>query len=113
MTRHEIVADLARDEVVERIARFVAKSPVLTPDLQDLCQLVYLILLEYDEDKVVDLYECGALRFFIARVLTNQYKTSNSAFHRQIRKFSAQSVDIWVNSTLKALETRDDMQTEL
>lgn len=59
----------------------------LTADLRDLSQMVYLILLEYDEDRLQDLWEHEQMRFFIARIITNQYRSSNSPFHTQFRKF--------------------------
>lgn len=66
----------------------IAKSP-LTPDLKDLSQMVYLALLEYDEAKIVDLWEHGQINFFIARIIINQYRSSNSPFYKLFRKFSA------------------------
>lgn len=52
MSVREIVGELARFRVVEDMVQNIARSP-LTPDLKDLCQLVYLIVLEYDGDKKV------------------------------------------------------------
>ena len=69
----------------------------MTPDLQDLCQMVYLILLEYDEDKIVDLWENNEINFFIARIILNQYRSDHSAFHNTFRKFQDRSVSIPVN----------------
>ena len=62
--------------------------------LQDLCQMVYELLLTYDEAKIIDLWESGALGFFIARVLTTQYRSPRSTFYNLIRKFSAKSEEI-------------------
>lgn len=87
MTRTEIVTRLAEDKVVEEMAQNIAHCSTLTADLQDLCQTVYLALLEYDEDKIVDLHESGALKFFIARILANQYLSKNSPFYNLFRKF--------------------------
>ena len=85
MTRKEIVEALARKEEVERIVCRVARRP-LDDDLRDLAQMVYLVLLTYDEDKIVDLYESDALRFFIVRVASNQYWSNHSAFHKAFRR---------------------------
>lgn len=87
MTKHEIVEALAQDRVVENMALNIAHSGTLTPDLQDLCQGVYLILLEYDEAKVQDLYQNSALDFFIARILANQYLSKSSPFYNLFRRF--------------------------
>ena len=66
----------------------------LTQDLKDLCQMVYVILLEYDEAKIVDLWDNGEINFFLARIIINQYRSSNSPFHIIFRKFQERSVSL-------------------
>lgn len=86
MTKREIVERLAREQRVEEMIRNVARTSALAPDLQDLAQMVYLWVLEYDEDKIVDLWESDAINFFLARIILNQYRSRDSpwrdAFHR-------------------------------
>ena len=86
MTKHEIVERIAREERVEEIIRNVARTSTLTPDLQDLAQMVYLWVLEYDDDKIIDLWECDAIDFFLVRIILNQYRSRDSpwrdTFHR-------------------------------
>ena len=55
-SRETIVETLARERRVEQMVVNIAHQ-TLTPDLEDLCQMVYLILLEYDEAKLQDLWE--------------------------------------------------------
>ena len=85
MTKVEIVEALARERRVERIVQNTAHARALSQDLRDLCQMVYAYILDYDEDKVVDLWESDALGYFIARIVINQYRSNNSYFHRLIR----------------------------
>lgn len=85
MDKYEIVGQLAREQVVEEMVRSIAGTP-LSPDLEDLVQMVYLILLEYDEDKIRNLHEHGEMRFFIARVILNQYRSQSSPFYRLFRQ---------------------------
>ena len=85
VTKTEIVERIAREQRVETMLSNIAKCPV-TGDLRDLCQMVYLILLEYDESKIIDLWEHNQINFFIARILLNQYKSSNSPFYKLFRK---------------------------
>ena len=94
MTRNEIAATLAREHRVERIVQNVAHARVLNPDLRDLCQMVYAYILTYDEDKIIDLWRSDALGYFIARVVVNQYRSGNSAYHRQIRHPMATAVGL-------------------
>ena len=93
MDVREIIGQMARQKVVEQMVENIARSS-LTPDLQDLCQMVYVILLEYDPDKIQDLYEHGEMPFFVARVILNQYRSKNSPFYYQIKRFLAQSREL-------------------
>lgn len=92
-TRQSIVEALARKRVVEAMVANIAKSD-LSPELKDLAQEVYIILLSYDEDKIMDLWNNGEMRFFIARIIINQFRSSNSPFHIRYRKFKELSIDI-------------------
>lgn len=85
-TKTEIVEILARQRVVETMVTNIAHAP-MSADLQDLSQMVYLILLEYDEKKLQDLWENNQMHFFIARIIVNQYNSVNSPFYTIFRKF--------------------------
>jgi len=93
MTRHEIVEELAKSHVVEDMVRRIYKTPI-TFDLCDLCQMVYIILLEYDEDKVRELYEKNEIRFFIYRIIRNNVESRNSRYYYIIRKFGEMTDEI-------------------
>ena len=60
----------------------------LTPELEDLSQMVYQIILEYPEDKVLDLWENGQIGFFIARVVLNQYRSASSPYYYLYMRFA-------------------------
>lgn len=96
MTRNEIVETLAKSRRVEAMVESICHH-ALTPDLQDLCQMVYLIILEYDETKIQDLWENNEINFFLARIILNQYRSTRSPFHTLYRKFQERSVSIPVN----------------
>lgn len=86
MGNREIVDCLARGRVVETIVRNITRSS-LTPELKDLCQMVYQIILEYDGEKIRDLWENGQIGFFIARVVMNQYVSRSSPFYYIYKQF--------------------------
>lgn len=95
MTRTEIVDTLAKERRVEAIAEAMTRLKVADePDLQDLCQMVYLILLEYDEDKLRDLWEHGEVNFLIIRLCHVNYHSAKSRYHYLIRVFRERSTDI-------------------
>lgn len=85
MTSYEIIEQLAKAGTVEGMVANIAHTP-LTDDLRDLCQMVYLILLEYDADKIVELHDKGQMGFFIARIILNQFRSKHSPWHDLIRK---------------------------
>lgn len=93
MTKYEIVQEIARCRRVEVMVENIAHHS-LTADLKDLCQMVYLVLLEYDEAKLQDLWDNGQINFFLARVIINQYRSSNSPFHTLFRKFQERCVPL-------------------
>ena len=85
-TKTEIVEAIAKDRMVETMVTNIAHKP-MSADLQDLSQMVYLILLEYDEQKIQDLWINNQMHFFIARIIINQYNSVNSPFYTIFRKF--------------------------
>ena len=89
----DIVEALARERRVETIVQNIARRS-LTPELRDLCQEIYLILLTYDAARLGDLYEHGETGFLIARIAMNQYRSSTSPFHRAYRWYSQHSSPI-------------------
>lgn len=86
MDKSKIIEEIANERMVEAMVQNIAHQ-ALNADLSDLCQMVYLILLEYDEDKLQDLWENNQIKFFLARIIINQYRSSNSPFHATFRKF--------------------------
>lgn len=93
MTKAEIVSKMASEKMVEGMVQNIAHQS-LTADLKDLCQMIYLILLEYDEAKLIDLWKNEQMNYFIARIIVNQYRSSNSPFHTIFRKFQERTMDI-------------------
>lgn len=93
-TKRDIVAELAAERRLERFAAHITRQPASRPVVKDLAQTAYLYLLEFPEDKLRDLYECGQLDYFVARIMVNQWFGSRSSFRVAFRKFSALTVDI-------------------
>ena len=88
-----IIETLAKERRVEAMVENIAHQ-TLTADLKDLCQMVYLILLEYDESKLQDLWDNEQINFFLARIIINQYRSSNSPFHTIFRKYQERSYSL-------------------
>lgn len=103
--KRRIIEALASERRVEAMVENIAHR-ALSPDLKDLCQMVYLILLEYDEDKLRDLWDKGQINFFLARIVINQYRSSNSPFHSIYRKHQERSVSIGDGISVDTLDKR-------
>ena len=101
--KEAIIETLAKDRRVEALVENIAHHS-LTADLKDLCQMVYLILLEYDESKLQDLWENEQINFFIARIILNQYRSSNSPFHAIFRKYQERSLSIGDGISIDSLD---------
>ena len=101
--KETIIEALAKDRRVEALVENIAHHS-LTADLKDLCQMVYLILLEYDESTLQDLWENDQINFFIARIILNQYRSSNSPFHAIFRKYQERSLSIGDGISIDALD---------
>lgn len=94
-----IIQTLAQERRVEALVENIAHHS-LTADLKDLCQMVYLVLLEYDDDKILDLWENDQINFFLARIIINQYRSSNSPFHTIFRKMQERCVYMGVGADI-------------
>lgn len=94
MTRNEIVESLGRERRVEQICAMVTHLPADHPDLLDLGQHIYLILLEYDEGKLQDLWEHDEINFLIVRLVLNNFRSAKSRFHYLFRVFRSRSVSL-------------------
>lgn len=92
MNKYEVVETLAREKRVEGLVQVICK--VTSPILSDLAQVIYLALLEYDDDKIVELYTKGQMNFFLVRIIKNQWLSSTSPFYRVHRKSSRRSDDL-------------------
>ena len=77
-----IVDKLARNRVVEDMIKNMNINDC--PD--DLAQEIYLILLEYDKEKIEDIYNKNQINFFISRIITNQAFSKNSPFYLNYKK---------------------------
>ena len=78
-----IVEKLARNRVVEDMIKNMNINDY--PD--DLAQEIYLILLEYDKEKIEEMYNKNQINFFISRIITNQAFSKNSPFYLNYKKW--------------------------
>ncbi len=94
MTGREVIETIAREKRVEQIVLRVSGADHLTADLSDLVQMVYMVLLEYGDEKIADLWDSGAINFLIVRLVQNNLHSKTSRFYYTIKVFSARSTDL-------------------
>ena len=85
-----IVDKLARNRVVEDMI----KNMNINDYSDDLAQEIYLILLEYDKEKIEEMYNKNQINFFISRIITNQAFSKNSPFYLNYKKWDLNKEDL-------------------
>lgn len=75
---------IADEKLVETICKNIGVSPKY---MDDLVQEIYLILLEYNQTKLQEIYDKGQLNFFLTRIIKNQWCSNTSPFYKKYRKF--------------------------
>lgn len=83
MTKSEIVERLAREKTIEKMIR---KKENLNVD--DLCQDVIYILLDKPENFIRQLYDDGALSYYILAILNNQIFSGTSPYYHTYKEFN-------------------------
>jgi hypothetical protein len=79
-----MIDKICNDGIVESIIKNLGVSPKY---VDDLTQEIYLILLEYDRDKITEMYNNKQLNFFLTRVIKNQINSVTSPFYKKYRKY--------------------------
>ena len=98
MTNNQIVETVSGD-----VLTIIDNMAVKPEHRDDLFQEIMLILLEYDNKKLTDMYNKNQIKFFIARILCNQYYSVHSYFYKQYKK--------WEDNKYKMKDTEDDGET--
>jgi hypothetical protein len=82
MTNNEVVEAVSGD-----IQTIISNMAIKDEHRDDLFQEIVIILLQYDNKKLVDIYNKNQLRFFAARIICNQYYSVHSAFYKTYKKY--------------------------
>ena len=85
---------LAREKRVEQICEMITHLPKASPDMQDLAQHIYLVLLQYREELLQDLWEHDEINFLIVRLALNNFRSGKSRYHYLFRVFRERAVSL-------------------
>lgn len=94
MTKAEYIEHLAKLRTVEKIILNYTHSSKLKYDLQDLAQMVYMILLEYNENVIKRLQDNGEINRFIVGIIRKQYDSCSSPYYNDIVRLNRISTDL-------------------
>lgn len=73
-------------------------------DIDDLEQEIYMILLTYDKDKIIDMYKKKQLNYFIVGIVKRQYNSRTSPYYKKYKKYYS----IVDENTVNAVEITDE-----
>lgn len=79
-----ILIELYKERTVKNIIR---NMQVAEQDADDLEQEIYTILLEYDSNKIIEMYKNKQLKYFIVGVIQRQYNSKTSPFYKKYKKY--------------------------
>ena len=85
MTTREVVEEIARTKLIQECILIVTGG-VWRFEFDDLAQDVLIELL--DQEKIVDLYKKGQLRYYVMRIVRNNIQSNTSRFYYRYRRFS-------------------------
>lgn len=95
MTKYEVIEELSKEGIVEKIVYKLlssSKNRFDAPD--DLIQDIYLLLLEKEDELVISLYNKNQLGYYLLKIAKNQLLSANSPYFYKYIKFRVQSDDI-------------------
>ena len=90
----KIVGKIAESRTVEDLVRNITHHAQLDADLADLVQIIYFALLQTDAKRLEELTTNGGIKFYIVRMIQNQYFSKNSPFYMEIRRFRDRSSEV-------------------
>ena len=83
LNKNAIIALLAKQRVIEQLVQSLTQSPYK----DDLCQDLYIDLLNKAEDLITGMYYRGELLYFIRRMVSNNINSTTSPFYQKYERY--------------------------
>lgn len=96
MNKQEIINIIYKEQWIENIIKKYNLDESLKADF---IQEMYIILLEYNEDKIVELYNKNQLRYFLIRICVNNYKSVTSPWYKKYMKYNKELINTNIDIT--------------
>ena len=90
MNKQDIITIIHKEHWIENIIKKYNLDGSLKDDF---IQEMYLILLEYNEDKIVELYSKNQLKYFLIRICVNNYKSTTSPWYKKYMKYNKELIN--------------------
>lgn len=90
---NKLIEQLAKDKVIEGIVKNVAKDST-DEDLKDLCQDLYMTLMEKDEEWIAGIFEREQINYYITRLAMNNINSTTSRFFYNYKHKKQKEVNI-------------------
>lgn len=89
MSNRLIVQTLAADSWVRETVKGIAGKSGRADIVDDICQDLYLILLEKPESELMQVYNSGYIKWYIVRTLVNMVRSPRHPLHKQYAVFDS------------------------
>lgn len=90
-TASEIINEIANSKDYQNLCKKIAGGNAIW---KDLFQELIIILIEKNPLKIEQMYSMDQLKYFIIKILQNQYGSDHSALHRTHRLFAKSAIEI-------------------
>lgn len=81
---NKIISELETSGTLREICE---NMKVSKNEIDDFMQEIYMILLEYDKNKIIELYNKKQLKFFIVGIISRQYNSNTSPYYKKYKKY--------------------------
>lgn len=81
---NKIIQEICEQGIIKEIIENMRVSKL---DADDLEQEIFMILLEYDKDRIIEMYEKKQLKYFIVGVIQRQYNSKTSPFYKKYKRY--------------------------
>ena len=82
--KDEVIKELYKTKLIKELMNNMG---VKRQDYADLEQEIYVILWEYNTNKIIQMYKKKQLKWFIIKLIQNQYFSINSPFYKNYKKY--------------------------
>lgn len=88
--RNRIIEDIYNEKIIERCTAKYSKK--MKGNIEDVVQDIYMMIMEMDEEKLLNLYNKNELTYYVLTICrnqcTNKYSKSNKKYQTNVKKIN-------------------------